>query len=257
MLDEKYLKPPLGEDEKNKKKRLKEEEKRKKQLEEENGEGGGDDGDVTCLNTSVDQAVAINTPLQDWESSLMASTSAAQLFIHLTTLESSIQWSKYVRKIPSIHQLSIDTNMMTNFYYFIYRSLLNAKCRICRKKSDPEKMLLCDGCDLGHHMYCLKPKLKKIPEGEWYCDKCKPKMRVRSPKKNRSRMAFDSDDGEDGGDNSVENGHGSNSDVDDGAASDAAAGNDSDEDEGEAGPDDSDREDSEVIFCAIKATSDC
>ena len=102
MLDEKYLKPPLGEDEKNKKKRLKEEEKRKKQLEEENGEG--DDGDVACLNTSVDQAVAINTPLQDWESSLMASTSAAQLFIHLTTLESSIQWSKYARKIPSIHQ---------------------------------------------------------------------------------------------------------------------------------------------------------
>lgn len=32
----------------------------------------------------------------DWENSLMASTSCAQLFIHLTTLESSIMWSKYV-----------------------------------------------------------------------------------------------------------------------------------------------------------------
>jgi hypothetical protein len=34
------------------------------------------------------------TPMQEWENSLMESTSYAQLFIHLTTLESSITWSK-------------------------------------------------------------------------------------------------------------------------------------------------------------------
>jgi hypothetical protein len=34
------------------------------------------------------------TPLQEWENSLMQSTSYAQLYIHLTTLESSITWSK-------------------------------------------------------------------------------------------------------------------------------------------------------------------
>ena len=44
-------------------------------------------------------------------------------------------------------------------------------------------MLLCDGCDRGHHIYCLKPKLKSIPKDDWYCAECKPKERVRSPKK--------------------------------------------------------------------------
>lgn len=47
------------------------------------------------------------------------------------------------------------------------RSALNARCRICRRKGDPEKMLLCDGCDKGHHMYCLKPLLTVVPEGDW------------------------------------------------------------------------------------------
>lgn len=52
-------------------------------------------------------------------------------------------------------------------------------------------MLLCDGCDRGHHMYCLKPKLKNVPSGDWYCSDCKPKERVRSPKK-KSRRVFSS-----------------------------------------------------------------
>ena len=38
----------------------------------------------------------IMTPFQEWETSLMSCTSYAQLMIHLTTLESSIVWSKYV-----------------------------------------------------------------------------------------------------------------------------------------------------------------
>ena len=34
------------------------------------------------------------TPMQEWENSLMESTSYAQIYILLTTLESSITWSK-------------------------------------------------------------------------------------------------------------------------------------------------------------------
>ena len=49
---------------------------------------------------------------------------------------------------------------------------MNTKCRICRKKADPEMMLLCDGCDRGHHMYCLKPKVKNVPQvcSFWFSD---------------------------------------------------------------------------------------
>jgi len=39
------------------------------------------------------------------------------------------------------------------------RSASNAHCRLCRRRGDAENMLLCDGCNKGHHLYCLKPKL--------------------------------------------------------------------------------------------------
>merc|ERR1712038_1294311 len=160
MVDIKYIKAPLGEEEKDKKKRLKEEEKRKKELENEENDGISE---ISATKTEI------LTSLQDWENSLMGCTSITQLFVHLTTLEASIMWSK---------------------------SLLNTKCRICRRKNDPDKMLLCDGCDRGHHLYCLKPKLKKIPDDDWYCTECKPKMRVRSPKK-KNRKVFEEEDLED------------------------------------------------------------
>ena len=66
----------------------------------------------------------------------------------------------------------------------------NTRCRLCRRRADPESMLMCDGCDRGHHLYCLKPKLKKIPSGDWFCHECKPKERVKSPKK-KSRRVFE------------------------------------------------------------------
>lgn len=42
------------------------------------------------------------------------------------------------------------------------KSILNARCKICRKKGDAENMVLCDGCDRGHHTYCVRPKLKVV-----------------------------------------------------------------------------------------------
>lgn len=46
-------------------------------------------------------------------------------------------------------------------------------CRICGKKKDPHLTLLCDECDDAYHLACLKPRLKKLPEDDWYCPKCK------------------------------------------------------------------------------------
>lgn len=54
-----------------------------------------------------------------------------QIFLHYLTLFDSIQWSQ---------------------------SATQAACQICKKKRDD--MLLCDGCNKGFHLYCLKPKLK-------------------------------------------------------------------------------------------------
>ncbi|KAM3959359.1 ATP-dependent chromatin assembly factor large subunit [Aphomia sociella] len=94
--------------------------------------------------------------LERWEISLMECQSFAQVVLHLFTLDSSVTWSA---------------------------SILNASCRLCRRKTDPDNMLLCDGCNKGHHLYCLKPKLAKVPDGDWFCDQCKPKE--RTPRKRR------------------------------------------------------------------------
>jgi hypothetical protein len=51
-------------------------------------------------------------------------------------------------------------------------SLLEKKCSVCRKKSQADKMLLCDKCDDGYHMHCLRPKLSEAPEGTWLCPQC-------------------------------------------------------------------------------------
>ena len=46
------------------------------------------------------------------------------------------------------------------------------ECENCRSTTDEERMVLCDMCDSGYHIYCLEPKLKAIPEGEWICKVC-------------------------------------------------------------------------------------
>lgn len=75
--------------------------------------------------------------LESWQESLTQCANTSQLFVHLGTLERSVAWS---------------------------RSVLKAHCRICRRRGDAENMLLCDGCNRGHHIYCLKPPLKVIFE---------------------------------------------------------------------------------------------
>lgn len=66
-----------------------------------------------------------------WCVSLMNCRNSSQLFLHYNCLYDAIKWT---------------------------RSAQNAKC-VCRSSKDPDKLLLCDGCNVGRHIYCLKPKL--------------------------------------------------------------------------------------------------
>ncbi|KAJ8961793.1 hypothetical protein NQ318_021395 [Aromia moschata] len=47
---------------------------------------------------------------------------------------------------------------------------------ICSTSDNEDRMLLCSGCDLGFHLYCLRPPLTDVPAGAWYCDECSPMM---------------------------------------------------------------------------------
>ena len=48
-------------------------------------------------------------------------------------------------------------------------------CESCNSADDADNMLLCDKCNRGYHVHCLTPKLPAIPEGEWFCQRCKAK----------------------------------------------------------------------------------
>lgn len=113
-----------------------------------------------------DSGRSYKTVLDRWRESLLSSASLSQVFLHLSTLDRSVIWSK---------------------------SILNARCKICRKKGDAENMVLCDGCDRGHHTYCVRPKLKTVPEGDWFCPECRPKQRSRRLS-SRQRPSLDSDE---------------------------------------------------------------
>jgi PHD-finger len=47
-------------------------------------------------------------------------------------------------------------------------------CSVCGGNEEEDLVLLCDGkgCTNEIHMYCLKPLVTAVPEGDWYCPMC-------------------------------------------------------------------------------------
>lgn len=47
-------------------------------------------------------------------------------------------------------------------------------CKVCAGKKNEDRILICDECQYGYHLECLKPPLVKVPEeDEWFCPECK------------------------------------------------------------------------------------
>ena len=46
-------------------------------------------------------------------------------------------------------------------------------CSTCGTKKDSDKLLCCELCPAVYHLYCLKPPLKSIPAGDWFCTHCR------------------------------------------------------------------------------------
>ncbi|XP_022875326.1 histone-lysine N-methyltransferase ATXR6-like isoform X2 [Olea europaea var. sylvestris] len=45
-------------------------------------------------------------------------------------------------------------------------------CENCGSGDRASELLLCDKCDLGFHLYCLRPVLVAVPKGSWFCPSC-------------------------------------------------------------------------------------
>ncbi|XP_076834125.1 bromodomain adjacent to zinc finger domain protein 1A isoform X2 [Brachyhypopomus gauderio] len=153
-IERRFLKAPLGDEDSKKDPKTKKKDKKR----DEDQSSEKDDGSE-CGRQA-------RTVLDRWRESLLACSSLSQLFLHLSTLERSVLWAK---------------------------SILNARCKVCRKKGDGENMLLCDGCQRGHHIFCVRPKLKVVPTEDWYCPECRPKQRSHRIN-SRQRSSVDSEE---------------------------------------------------------------
>ena len=49
-------------------------------------------------------------------------------------------------------------------------------CEVCHKGSSEDKLLLCDGCDKEYHIFCLRPRLDRIPTGKFFGPCCKERQ---------------------------------------------------------------------------------
>ena len=86
-------------------------------------------------------------------------------------------WYRAHRLLPPEDTL-VKCIFNVNLYIFSFKTLLSfQKCKICRKKgSGDDVLLLCGECNLGYHLYCLRPALNNIPKGEWKCMNCQVRM---------------------------------------------------------------------------------
>ncbi|KAK2492022.1 hypothetical protein MC885_021651 [Smutsia gigantea] len=95
--------------------------------------------------TAAEISYEITPRVRAWHQTLERCRSAAQVSLCLGQLERSIAWEKSVSKVT---------------------------CLVCRKGDQDELLLLCDGCDRGCHIYCHRPKMEAVPEGDWFCAVC-------------------------------------------------------------------------------------
>ncbi|XP_023842683.1 bromodomain adjacent to zinc finger domain protein 1A isoform X3 [Salvelinus sp. IW2-2015] len=171
-IERKFLKAPLGDEDSKKDQKAKKKEKKDEDQHSEDTLASAHLAPLPtiCAETSAarhycngsDSGRVVKTVQERWRESLLGCSSMSQVFLHLSTLERSVIWAK---------------------------SLLNARCKVCRRKGDAENMLLCDCCDRGHHIHCVRPKLKAVPEGDWFCPECHPKQRAnRLPSRQRSSV---------------------------------------------------------------------
>eukprot|EP00058_Branchiostoma_floridae_P006406 XP_002591894.1 hypothetical protein BRAFLDRAFT_125529 [Branchiostoma floridae] len=159
MMAPQKKKPKEPKEEEADKEENKEEEK-EEQDEEENEEEEDDDDDEDKDENEVQLYEPREVEL--WRQASAECPTMSRLHVMMGMLDACIKWDK---------------------------SAENAKCKVCRKKGEEERLLLCDECNQAYHIFCLRPALSCVPPGEWRCPACIPRQaRVWSRGRNYREM---------------------------------------------------------------------
>ena len=98
-------------------------------------------------------------------------------------------WSLKCSTIAQVEELVAGLNKHDSGCPFVVQesssqqsfSLDTLMCSVCKEAGDESKLVICENagvegirnCQLAIHTYCLKPKLRKVPDGDFYCPRCK------------------------------------------------------------------------------------
>lgn len=52
-------------------------------------------------------------------------------------------------------------------------NIYELNCELCKGGHHEDKIILCDQCDRGCHLFCLNPPLEEVPQGHWVCPLCR------------------------------------------------------------------------------------
>jgi hypothetical protein len=74
----------------------------------------------------------------------------------------------HVSNLAPCHLLGVDTTIDPS----LAKPPADLACEVCGHVHDEDKMLLCDVCNTGWHLYCLRPPLSAVPPGDWICPAC-------------------------------------------------------------------------------------
>ncbi|XP_063230258.1 uncharacterized protein LOC134535176 [Bacillus rossius redtenbacheri] len=69
---------------------------------------------------------------------------------------------------PTCLDLTLD--MVPHLQRYSWQCTDCKTCIQCQDPADEDKMLFCDMCDRGYHIYCVG--LRRVPTGRWHCKEC-------------------------------------------------------------------------------------
>ncbi|KAA0199634.1 hypothetical protein HAZT_HAZT001025 [Hyalella azteca] len=70
------------------------------------------------------------------------------------------------------HASCVDLNpsMIPRINSYSWQCMECKHCMQCKTAEDEDKMIFCDLCDRGYHIYCVG--LRRVPQGRWHCKEC-------------------------------------------------------------------------------------
>uniref|UniRef100_A0A7M4EGF0 Tyrosine-protein kinase BAZ1B n=1 Tax=Crocodylus porosus TaxID=8502 RepID=A0A7M4EGF0_CROPO len=112
------------------------------------------------------------------------------------------KWKAAIREAQTFSRMHVLLGMLDACIKWDM-SAENARCKVCRKKGEDDKLILCDECNKAFHLFCLRPALYEIPDGEWQCPACQPSTARRSSRGRNyaeDSVEEESEEGEEGSD---------------------------------------------------------